>query len=65
MSRHGAVKNYRVNCKSEIKCDFQLTLNKDMMPQSTVVVYNVKDSSSLQQGETVIKTMEIGRNTVN
>lgn len=65
MSRHGAVKNYQVICKSEIRCDFQLTLNKDMMPQSTVVVYNVKDSSSLQQGETVIKTMEIGQNTVS
>lgn len=65
MSRHGIVQDYQIDCRSKITCDFKLIVTKEMMPQSTVVIYHVSNSSILLQGETIITTNEIGQNKVS
>jgi len=64
MSRFGNIESHSVKCDYQILCNFDIKITKDMMPESKVVVYSVVDEKTMLHGETVIKTQELGANTV-
>ena len=65
MSRHGNIESHQVYCNFHYTCKFNITIKKDMMPESKVVVYQMKDRNSIHQGDTTVTTVELGRNTVS
>lgn len=65
MSRFGNIESHSVKCDFQILCNFDIKINRQMMPESKIVVYSVISEKSMLHGETVIKTDEIGANKVS
>jgi len=64
VSRHGNVESHQVYCNYKTICKFNVTVRKNMMPEAKVVVYLIKDKTSIYQGETTIMTKNLGKNEV-
>jgi len=65
MTRHGNTEIHQRNCNFLTTCSFNISVKKDMMPKSKVVVYYVKNKQKIFQGETTIKTKELSGNYVS
>ena len=65
MSRYGNIESHQVYCSFHINCEFNITITRNMMPEVKVVVYDLKDRRSMYQGQTTIRTEELGKNTVS
>jgi len=65
MSRHGNIESNQIHCSFHISCKFNVTIKESMMPGAKVLIYFVKDKHTMYQGETVIISGELGKNTVS
>ena len=63
-SRNGYVDSQQVYCNFEISCKFNITVRNEMMPESRVEVFHLKDSRSMSRVETIIRTQNLGINEV-
>lgn len=54
-----------INCNNNKNCDYFVTINKEMMPMSTLTVYHIVDKSHIYQGSTNIGTKTFERNHVS
>lgn len=64
MTRYGNLEHHQIPCYYHLTCSFNITVQKDMMPQSTVIVYYVKNKIYLYEGSTNITTVDLGANHV-
>ncbi|KAL7011176.1 hypothetical protein ACKWTF_014135 [Chironomus riparius] len=62
VTRYGNTDSKQVDCKGQLLCDFELDIAEEMMPHSTIMVYDVKDQQTIYQGQTEIETDNLGRN---
>ena len=65
MTRHGNTEIHQRYCNFTTTCSFNITMRRDMMPKSKVIVYYVKERKKIFQGETTIKTKELSGNYVS
>lgn len=54
----------QVSCNGKVSCEFNVKITKQMIPQSTVMVYSVKNKQSIYQGKTIIETEDLSENYV-
>ncbi|KAL7012570.1 hypothetical protein ACKWTF_014932 [Chironomus riparius] len=52
----GNIQYQVVDCNNNLNCEYYVDINENMMPNSTVTVYNVVDKSHIYQGSTTIGT---------
>jgi len=52
----GNIQSEVISCNNNANCEFYITINENMMPSSTVTVYNVVDKSHIYYGSTRIGT---------
>ncbi|KAL7011283.1 hypothetical protein ACKWTF_014214 [Chironomus riparius] len=65
MTRYGPVKSGMIKCRNETNCQFNVTINAKMMPESTIIIYHLKDHVNVFLGKTVIETENLGANYLN
>lgn len=64
-TRNGNIKTQQISCNRKLICDFEVEVKQDMMPHSTIIVYDIKNSHTIFQGQTTIVTEDLGRNHVS
>jgi len=65
VTRYGNIKTRQINCGGKTVCEIEVVVDEQMMPHSTVIVYDVRDEKSIFQGQTKIVTEDLGRNYVS
>jgi len=65
MSRNGNMESHNKYCNFQQKCYIKLMVNKNMLPESKVLVYFVKNKQNIYQGETIVKIDHISKNMVS
>ena len=65
MTRYGNTKSQQIKCNGKLLCEFEVEIEEEMMPHSTIMVYDVKDKQTIFQGQTRIETENLGRNHVS
>ena len=65
VTRYGNSDAKQVDCKGKLLCDFDVDMEETMMPQSTIMVYDVRDQQTIYQGKTEVETQNLGDNYVS
>ena len=65
MTRYGPVKSGKINCNNQKMCHFNVTIIEKLMPESTIIIYHLKDCVNVFLGKTVIETENLGSNYVS
>lgn len=65
ISRLGIIETHQIYCNYFYTCTFNITFQKEMMPSAKMKVYFIKDKQTMYQGETIITSGELGKNTVS
>ncbi|CAG9810190.1 unnamed protein product [Chironomus riparius] len=62
ITRYGNIKTRQIDCGGKTVCEIAVVIDEQMMPHSTVLIYDVRDEKSIFQGQTKIVTEDLGRN---
>ncbi|XP_070506231.1 CD109 antigen-like [Chironomus tepperi] len=62
VTRYGNSLTKQVKCNMKKMCIFEIEVDDKMMPQSTILVYDVRNQQTIYQGQDEIKTENLGIN---
>ncbi|CAG9810251.1 unnamed protein product [Chironomus riparius] len=62
MTKNGNSEIHQHYCNFKMTCTHVISIKKDMMPTSKIIVYYVKEKKTIYQGETIITTKELSGN---
>lgn len=65
MTKHGNTNISQISCNFRMSCVFTITVNRDMMPKSKVIVYYIKEKDKIFKGHTIIETKDLSENYVS
>jgi len=65
MTRYGNSQSMQIKCESQLNCVFDVTVTKEMIPQSKIIVYCVKGREAIYFGSTILVSNEFGENYVS
>lgn len=60
ITRHGLVESYQVFCDYDLICKFYVTFTREMMPETRIKVYFVKEKGMVYEGVAIMKTDRLG-----